>query len=216
MSQPEIPYSYVAIEGNIGSGKTTLSEMMARDYECNLILEQFADNPFLPYFYEDAQRYGFPLELFFMTERYKQLQALGTQQDLFYNFHIADYTFVKTLLFARNNLPQDEFRIFQKLYQTLEASLPKPDLIVYLHRPIEILLSQIAKRGRSYELQIKAEYLRQIQQVYFEYFRSESVIPILIFDLQEANLHTDQSYYQEILQMISRAHRPGIQHIRIH
>ena len=216
MSQPEIPYSYVAIEGNIGSGKTTLSEMMARDYECNLILEQFADNPFLPYFYEDAQRYGFPLELFFMTERYKQLQALGTQQDLFYNFHIADYTFIKTLLFARNNLPQDEFRIFQKLYQTLEASLPKPDLIVYLHRPIEILLSQIAKRGRSYELQIKAEYLRQIQQVYFEYFRSETVIPILIFDMQDANLHLDQSYYAEILRMISRDHRPGIQHIRIH
>ncbi|HRW75175.1 MAG: deoxynucleoside kinase [Saprospiraceae bacterium] len=216
MSQPEIPYSYVAIEGNIGSGKTTLSEMMARDYECNLILEQFADNPFLPYFYEDAQRYGFPLELFFMTERYKQLQALGTQQDLFYNFHIADYTFIKTLLFARNNLPQDEFRIFQKLYQTLEASLPKPDLIVYLHRPIEILLSQIAKRGRSYELQIKAEYLRQIQQVYFEYFRSETVIPILIFDMQDANLHLDQSYYEEILRMISRDHRPGIQHIRIH
>ncbi|MBK7342607.1 MAG: deoxynucleoside kinase [Saprospiraceae bacterium] len=216
MNQPQIPYSYVAIEGNIGSGKTTLSEMMARDYECNLILEQFADNPFLPYFYEDAQRYGFPLELFFMTERYKQLQALGTQQDLFYNFHIADYTFVKTLLFARNNLPPDEFRIFQKLYQTLEASLPKPDLIIYLHRPIEILLSQISKRGRSYELQIKAEYLREIQNVYFEYFRSEGMIPILIFDMQDANLHTEAEYYQEILRMIAREHRPGIQHVRIY
>lgn len=216
MNQPQIPYSYVAIEGNIGSGKTTLSEMMARDYECNLILEQFADNPFLPYFYEDAQRYGFPLELFFMTERYKQLQALGTQQDLFYNFHIADYTFVKTLLFARNNLPPDEFRIFQKLYQTLEASLPKPDLIIYLHRPIEILLSQISKRGRSYELQIKAEYLREIQNVYFEYFRSEGMIPILIFDMQDANLHTEAEYYREILRMIAREHRPGIQHVRIY
>lgn len=216
MSLPKIPYSYIAIEGNIGSGKTTFSEMIGRDYGCKLILEQFADNPFLPHFYQDPLRYGFPLELFFMTERYKQLQALGTQQDLFYSFLVADYAFVKTLLFARNNLQVDEFRIFQKLWLVLEANLPKPELIVYLHRPLPVLLDHIEKRGRSYEKSIPADYLKKVQDVYFEYFRNESQIPVLIFDMQEANLHENEAYYHEMLRIISGPQRPGIQHITIH
>lgn len=215
MKLPEIPYHHVVIEGNIGSGKTTFSEMMARDYGCNLILEQFADNPFLPLFYDDPKRYAFPVELFFLTERYKQLQALGTQQDLFYSFLVSDYAFVKTLLFARNSLPNDEFRMFHKMWAVLDASLPKPDLIVYLHRPVDVLQKLIAKRGRDYERKIPSEYLRSIQEIYFEYFRSETNIPILIFDMREADLHTQDSYYLEMLQLIARDHRPGLQHISI-
>lgn len=216
MTLPKIPYSYIAIEGNIGSGKTTLAEKMGKDYGCKLILEQFADNPFLPHFYQDPLRYGFPLELFFMTERYKQLQALGTQQDLFYSFLVADYAFVKTLLFARNNLPTDEFRIFQKLWMVLEANLPKPEIIVFLHRPLTILQDHIEQRGRSYEMNIPADYLRKVQDVYFEYFRNETNIPVLIFDMQDANLLENEAYYLEMLRIISGPLRPGIQHITIH
>lgn len=213
---PEIPYHYLVIEGNIGSGKTTLTEMIGRDYPCNLILEQFADNPFLPYFYQDAQRYGFPVELFFMTERYKQLQALGTQGDLFHSLMVSDYAFVKTLLFARINLPPDEFRIFQKLWMVLESSLPRPELIVFLHRPVPELLRLIERRGRGYEKQIRGEYLQEVQDIYFEYFRGESQIPVLVFDIQERDFLQDDRYYREMLRVLSQEHRPGIQHIRIH
>lgn len=213
---PEIPYNYLVIEGNIGSGKTTFSEMIGRDYPSTLILEQFADNPFLPYFYEDPHRYGFPVELFFMTERYKQLQALGTQGDLFHSLMVSDYGFVKTLLFARINLPPDEFRIFQKLWMVLESSLPRPELIVFLHRPVPELLDLIEKRGRDYEKQIKADYLQRVQDIYFEYFRGESQIPILLFDIQGKDFLEDKAYYDELLRVIAQTHRPGMQHIRIH
>lgn len=216
MNLPELPYSFIAIEGNIGSGKTTLAEMIGRDYNAGLIMEQFADNPFLPYFYENPGQFAFPLELFFMTERYKQLQVSGAQQDMFYDFHVADYSFVKTLLFARNNLPADEFRIFQKLWMVLEASLPRPEIIVFLHRPVDALLQNIAHRGRGYEQKIQATYLEKVQQVYFEYFRAESAIPILLFDLQSKNLHQEPALYREILQVMSGRHRPGLQHISIH
>ncbi len=215
MTYEEFPYSYIAIEGNIGSGKTTFTERLGQEMPCNLLLEQFADNPFLPYFYRDPLRYAFPLELFFMTERYKQLQTLGIQGDLFHHLFIADYAFVKTLLFARNNLPADEFRIFQKLWMVLEAGLPKPQLLVYLHRPVEVLLSLIRQRGRSYEKEIKAEYLQQLQDLYFEYFRSESQIPVLIFDLQDADFQNDDGYYQEMLRLIGASYGPGVHHIRI-
>jgi deoxyguanosine kinase len=216
MHLPELPYSFIAIEGNIGSGKTTLAEMIGSDYEAGTIMEQFADNPFLPYFYENPGQYAFPLELFFMTERYKQLQTMATQQDMFYEFQVADYCFVKTLLFARHTLPVDEFRIFQKLWMVLEGSLPRPELIVYLHRPIAALLDNISRRGRSYEQKIQPAYLEQVQHAYFEYFRSEVAIPILVFDLQARDFRQEKGLYQEILQVISGQHRPGLQHISIH
>lgn len=216
MNLPEIPHAYIAVEGNIGSGKTTFTEMMGKHYPCNLILEQFADNPFLPYFYEKPEQFSFPLELFFMTERYKQMQSLGGQKDMFYDFHLGDYSFIKTLLFARNTLPEDEFRIFQKLWRVLDASLPKPDLIVYLHRPVEVLQQLISKRGRDYEQSIKSDYLEKIQQTYLEYFRHESQIPILFFDIQERDFEQNIAYFEEIVKVIAERHRPGLQHISIH
>lgn len=213
---PIIPQRFIAIEGNIGSGKTTLAEMIGKDYECRVILEQFADNPFLPYFYEDKERYGFPLELFFMTERYKQLQALGSQTDLFLPFMVSDYAFIKTLLFAKNHLPDGEYRILQKLWLTLEQSVPAPELIIYLHRPIPVLLQNIYKRGRSYEFQIQQDYLRTIQDGYFEYFRTELNIPVLVVDMQDVNLLQHPEYYREILSLMGQQYNPGLHHIRIH
>lgn len=208
--QQELPYTYISIEGNIGAGKTTLSKMLAEQFNCRLILEQFTDNPFLPYFYEDPERYAFPLELFFMTERYKQMQTLLPQQELFRDLTISDYFFTKTLLFARNNLQDEEFRMFQRLFQTLSASFPKPEMIVYLHRSVDKLMENIKRRGRDYENSITTAYLKKIQNVYFEYFRMETSIPVVIIDVDQIDFVEDQKYYQEIVNCINTKYLPGV------
>ena len=146
-AQPLAHYNFIAIEGNIGAGKTTLCHQMADRFGCALVLEQFTDNPFLPPFYEQPERYAFPVELFFMTERHKQLQRSLLNQDLFREFTVADYAFIKTLLFARKNLPEDEFRLFHKMFTVLNQSFPKPDIMVYFHRNVDILLENISQRG---------------------------------------------------------------------
>ncbi|MEM1323131.1 MAG: deoxynucleoside kinase [Bacteroidota bacterium] len=208
-----IPHNYIAIEGNIGAGKTTLCNMLAKDFNCNLVLEQFADNPFLPYFYENQERYAFSVELFFMTERHKQLQENLSQQNLFNDFIVADYYFIKTLLFARNNLPDEEFRLFQRLFHILNATFPRPDLLVYLHRSVEGLLQNIQKRGRSYEQDISEEYLLSIQNTYFDYFRTINNIPVLIIDVEEIDFLRSEEYYTMITESLSKTYQPGIHHL---
>ncbi|MEO1516494.1 MAG: deoxynucleoside kinase [Bacteroidota bacterium] len=208
-----IPHQFVAIEGNIGAGKTTLCKMLANTYNCRLVLEQFADNPFLPYFYENPERYAFSVELFFMTERHKQLQENLSQRDLFQSFTLADYFFVKTLLFAKNNLSSEEYRLFQRLFNILNSTFPKPDLIVFLHRSIEGLMQNIRKRGREYEQDIQADYLQNIQNVYFEYFRTEQQIPILIIDVEEVNFLESELHYDMIQEALSKQYLPGIHHL---
>ena len=191
MSSPEnahFPHQFLAVEGNIGAGKTTLCNLIAEQFGCRLLLEQFTDNPFLPFFYENSERYGFPVELFFMTERHKQLQEHFAQPDLFQQTTIADYFFVKTLLFAKNNLNDEEYRLFQRLWQVLNQTFPRPDVLFYLHRPVEILLKQIEKRGRDYEKNISSDYLTEIQNAYFDYFKSEINVPIVVIDLSDKKL----------------------------
>mgnify|MGYP006269390369 FL=1 len=189
---------FITIEGNIGAGKTTLCRMLARDYNHRLILEQFSDNPFLPLFYEDPERYAFTVELFFMTERHKQLQKELSQRNLFGENILSDYFFLKTLLFARNNLSGEEYRLFQRLFHILNAPFPKPDLLLYLHRPVPQLLHHIAKRGRSFESDITAAYLEQLQQAYFDFFRAERSFPIVVLDLDAADFTADQTVYEHI------------------
>lgn len=150
---------------------------LAEDLGCRLMLEQFSDNPFLPFFYENPERYAFTVELFFMTERHKQLQEELSQSNLFQHTIIADYFFLKTLLFAKNNLPDEEYRLFQRLFHILNANFPKPDLLVYLHRSVEHLLSNIRKRGRDFEQEISPDYLHQIQQAYFDFFQNGKRFP---------------------------------------
>jgi len=198
-------HKYIAIEGNIGAGKTTLSQMLAKDWDCRLVLEQFTDNPFLPLFYENPERYAFQVELFFMTERYKQLQAQFTNQDLFQQNTIADYFFLKTLLFAKKNLLNEEYRLFQSLFHTLNARFPKPDLLVYLHRPISALQTYIQQRGRPMEQQIEVAYLEKVQAAYFEYFKTPPICPILVLDIKEVNFVLNQNAYQQINQLIENA-----------
>lgn len=206
----KLPYNFIVVEGNIGAGKTTLCQMLARDYGCRLILEQFAENPFLPYFYNQPDRYAFPVELFFMTERHKQLQEELQQQSLFEASIVADYFFLKTLLFAKNNLQEEEYRLFQRLFQVLNAAFPKPDLMVFLHRPVDALINNIRKRGRDYEQDISAEYLQQIQQVYFDFFKSDPPFPIIILDIEHADFQSNAAHYQEIVSSLYAPSPGGI------
>ncbi|MCI4648449.1 deoxynucleoside kinase [Phaeodactylibacter sp.] len=203
-------HQFLIIEGNIGAGKTTLSQMLAEDFGFKLLLEEFADNPFLPHFYQNPDRYAFPVELFFMTERHKQLQQELAQRDLFQEGIVADYIFYKTLLFARNNLNTEEYRLFQRLFNILNAAFPKPDLLVYLHRSVDRLMDNIRKRGRAFEQEIEPSYLQEIQQSYFEFFRSNEQLPILIIDIENLDFLNNPEDYQKILDLINRPYRPGL------
>lgn len=215
MSSKNFPHQFIAIEGNIGAGKTTLSHKLAEDYGMRLILEQFTDNPFLPFFYENPERYAFPVELFFMTERHKQLQEELSRRDLFQQSIVADYFFLKTLLFARNNLNEQEYRLFQRLFHILNASFPKPDLLLYLHRPVTELINNIHKRGRTFENEISPEYLEKIQQAYFEFFRTHEGLPILILEIDNIDFEADAHHYLRITELLQEPFEPGVHRRKI-
>ena len=210
----DFPYSFIAVEGNIGAGKTTFCRMMAERLGSHTILEAFDDNPFLPYFYEDPERHAFSVELFFMTERHKQLQNELAQRNLFQSLTISDYIFTKTLLFARNNLNSEEYRLFQRLFAILQTSFPPPELIVYFHRPVPELLANIKQRGRSYEQEISAGYLSQIERAYFDYFRSLTGTPVLILDVTEQRFWEDHRVFSAIAELLTRSYAPGLHYLR--
>jgi deoxyguanosine kinase len=203
------PYRFMAIEGNIGTGKTTLCQRLADAHGCAPILEQFTDNPFLPLFYEQPERYAFPVELFFMTERHKQLQEHFGRPDLFRTCTVADYIFIKTLLFAKNNLNEEEFRLFQRLFHQLNSSFPKPDLLLYLHRPVEVLVRQIRRRGRDIEQNIAPAYLESLQHGYFDYLKSEKEIPVVVLNLGDADFLREESVFQAIRKVMEEKHPVG-------
>jgi deoxyadenosine/deoxycytidine kinase len=182
MNRENKRYNYIVIEGNIGAGKTTLASMIAEEYNAKLILERFADNPFLPKFYEDPARFSFPLELSFLADRYRQLKEELVEQDLFKSFTVADYYFMKSLVFASATLEREEYNLYRQIFYIIYGSLPKPDLYVYLHVPAERLLENIASRGRAYEKSITGEYLTGIQESYFTFFRQNPENRYLILD----------------------------------
>jgi len=188
-------YRYIAIEGNIGSGKTTLAERLAAHYNAKLILEQFADNPFLAKFYEEPGRYAFPLELAFLADRYNQLKSILPNRDIFQDTIVSDYMFTKTKLFARINLQEDEYELFQRMADIIKINLPKPDLLIYLHAPIHKLKENIAKRGRPFEQKIEAEYLEKVQQAYQQYLKQEEV-KVLMIETDKANFLDDDHFRQ--------------------
>lgn len=194
--------NYLVVEGNIGAGKTSLAKKIAKDYNANLILERFANNPFLPKFYKDPDRYSFPLELSFLADRYKQLKDDLGNFDLFKTFTIADYYFMKSLIFSRATLPEDEFHLYRQLFYIIYNSLPKPDLFVYLHVSVDRLLMNIKKRGRSYEQQITYEYLEKIQEGYFDFFRQHSEYRFLIIDVNRLDFVGNNADYKLIADAI--------------
>jgi deoxyguanosine kinase len=210
-----IPYNFIAIEGNIGAGKTTFCNMLAQDYDCRLILEQFTDNPFLPLFYDNPERYAFPVELFFMTERHKQLQEALATVDMFTPLSISDYFFIKTSLFAKNNLKDEEFRLFYRLFEVLNSTFPKPEILIYLHRSVDNLLTNIQKRGRDYETDISAAYLLEIQNVYFEFFRTEKNMPIVVVDVGEVNFMEDKKAYLQLVDILKNTYPKGMTRITL-
>lgn len=210
MSNKPFPYRYVSIEGNIGSGKTSLVDRLANDFDGKQILEQFADNPFLPLFYEDPERYAFSVELFFMTQRYKQLQNDLASPDLFNPHIFSDFFFVKSLLFARKNLETEEYKLFQMLFSVLNNTFPDPDLMVYLHRDTEYLLHNIKLRNRPYEQDIEANYLLKIQNSYFEYLRNITSFPVLILDIKDMDFVGSPQHYETLKFLISKEYTPGV------
>lgn len=205
-----IPYNFIAVEGTIGAGKTSLSSRIANDFNAKLILEQFEDNAFLPKFYEDQEKYAFPLEMSFMASRFQQLKDQLGNQDLFKSFTISDYYIVKSLIFARKTLPKDELALFTRFFNFISASLPKPDLLIYLFLEVDKLQENIRRRGRSYEQQIKDEYLQKIQQGYFEYLRQQTDMRILLLDTNSIDFVQNENDYQKILNIISQTYPPGL------
>ena len=201
-------YNFITIEGNIGAGKTTLANLLSNKLNARLILEEFADNPFLPKFYEDPQQYAFPLELFFMAERYKQLKELIQQKDLFQSVTITDYLFTKCLLFAKVNLPEDEFRLYQRLFEIIHQQLVQPDILIYLHAPVSRLQENIKKRARSYEQKIPNEYLFSIQETYTHYIKQHNVKTIFV-DASNADFLGNEAHLQTILDALEKDYPVG-------
>ena len=202
-------YSHIAIEGNIGSGKTTLATMLANDIDARLVLEQFADNPFLPKFYSDPEKHAFPLELFFMAERYHQLKNLK-EQDLFKPQIVSDYFFVKSKLFAQNNLKKDEMQLFNRLFDIMLSSLSKPDLLVYLYSDVERLQQNIKNRGRDFEQNISDEYLQKIQDKYLDFLRKQNDFPVLMLDVTDVDFVSDVSIYKKINELLKKEYELGV------
>jgi deoxyadenosine/deoxycytidine kinase len=201
-------YHYISIEGNIGAGKTTVAHMLSRHYNARLILEEFADNPFLASFYKNPQQYAFPLELFFMAERYKQLKELIHTTDLFQNITISDYLFTKCLLFAKVNLPEEEFRLYQKFYDIIYQQIPRPDIILYLHVPVAQLQKNIKKRNRQYEQAIPDEYLFNLQLTYTNYIKQHN-IKTLIIDASNADFLGNEKHLKVILDALDKDYDQG-------
>ena len=198
----KIRYNYVVIEGNIGAGKTTLAGRIAEQFNAQLILEHFADNPFLPKFYNDPEKYSFPLELSFLASRYKQLKEELVPQDLFKSFSIADYYFMKSLVFAASTLTGDEFNLYRQIFYIIYGSLPKPDIYVYLHLRPERLLENIERRVRNYEKSITKEYLEKIQNSYFSFFRQNPENKYLVLDVNDIDFVANESHYSKVIDTI--------------
>jgi len=207
-------YNFVTIEGNIGAGKTTLAHLLSKHFNGRLILEEFADNPFLPKFYENQQQYAFPLELFFMAERYKQLKDLLQTKDMFQNVTISDYLFTKCLLFAKVNLPSEEFRLYQKLFEIIVPQIPQPDILIYLHAPVSKLQENIRKRNRGYEQNISNKYLFELQETYTQYIKQHNLKTIFI-DVSNADFLGDAGHLNIILEALDKEYENGQHYITL-
>ncbi|MCH3880961.1 MULTISPECIES: 2-amino-4-hydroxy-6-hydroxymethyldihydropteridine diphosphokinase [Tenacibaculum] len=195
-------YNYIAIEGNIGAGKTSLANLISNEFNAKLVLERFADNPFLPKFYEDNERYAFPLEMSFLADRYQQLSDDLAQFDLFKNFIISDYYIFKSLIFAQVTLQKDEYKLYRKMFDLMYKEITKPDLYVYLYQNTDRLLANIKNRGRDYEQNIEAEYLQKIHDGYSNFIKTQQDLNILTIDVSDLDFVNNPEDYQTILRKI--------------
>ncbi len=196
-------YNYIAIEGNIGAGKTTLSKMIGDDFNAKLVLERFADNPFLPKYYADMERYAFPLEMSFLADRYQQLSDDLAQFDLFKNFIVSDYYIFKSLIFAQVSLLKEEYVLYRRMFDIMYKEITKPDLYIYLYQSNERLIENIRSRGRDYEQNITSEYLEKIHQGYSNFIKTEQNLNTLIIDVSEYDFVNSKEDYAAIIKLMN-------------
>ncbi|MEI6348503.1 MAG: deoxynucleoside kinase [Bacteroidota bacterium] len=206
-------YNYITIEGCIGAGKTTLSTRIAHEFGAKLILEQFEENAFLPKFYKDPEHYAFPLEMSFMAERYRQLRELLSHGDLFASFTIADYFIDKCIIFSKNTLQPDEYMLYTKLYNIITSFLPRPELLIYLYKDIDLLIENIKKRGRDYEQNISFDYLSKLQDGYLNHLKSLNNIPVVVVDTNNIDFVENQSDYDKMVELLNQPYKIGFQRI---
>jgi 2-amino-4-hydroxy-6-hydroxymethyldihydropteridine diphosphokinase len=195
-------YNFIAIEGNIGAGKSSLTQMMAEDFNAKSIFERFADNPFLPKFYEDSERYAFTLEMSFLADRYQQISDDLSQLDLFKDFIIADYDVFKSLIFSKITLQEDEFLLYRKLFYQVYKDIKRPDLYVYLHQNIEKLQKNIKKRGRDYERNLESTYLNKIHMGYLDFIKNNPTFKVKIIDISDRDFIENRHDYLWLLEQI--------------
>ncbi len=208
-------YRILTVEGNIGSGKTSLAKKLAADYQAKLILETFADNPFLQKFFVKQQDYALGMEMFFMAERYEQLKEELGNWELFQERIVIDYLFTKSLLYARANLDDTEYALYQKIFNILNPKLPQTDLIIYLHSSLDRLVSNIYTRGREFELTVKKEYLQKIETIYFEYFKQHHEQRIVILDVTDADFVNRENDFHSIQTIIETELPAGVHRFKI-
>jgi deoxyadenosine/deoxycytidine kinase len=206
-------YQFITIEGCIGAGKTTLTRQIAADHNGRMILERFEDNPFLPQFYADPDRHAFPVELYFMAERFQQLKSLLSEPDMFASFTISDFLFQKSYIFAMNNLKEQEAKLYRTLFDIIHPNLPRPDLILYLYAPVDKLLENIRKRGRDFEQNISADYLNNIQQAYLDYFKYQTNARIILLDTANMNFKENSADYQKVTDILNSDHPIGLTYL---
>ncbi len=215
MKAAALKYKYIAIEGNIGAGKTTLAKRLSEDFNARLILERFEDNSFLPKFYGQPDNYAFPLEMSFLADRYQQIKENMVSGEFLYAPAISDYFIDKSLVFAGNNLKDDEYKLYSRLFKIISTVLPRPELLIYLYLDIPRLLENIRNRGREYELKITASYLEKIHAGYMTHFRSLSNMKILVLDANNADFNGNERDYKSFLGLIRSDYDPGIHRLSI-
>ena len=208
-------YNFITIEGNIGSGKTSFAEKLAADLNARLCLENFHENPFLPRFYQNPRQYAFPLEMFFMAERFQQLNSVFSQRDMFTDVIVSDYHFAKSQLFAGVNLEGDEYLLYKRLFNIIYPNIPQPQLLIYLHNDVSNLLLNISRRGRNYEKDIKAEYLESIQQAYFHFFKTLTKQITLIVNIAEINFVENEADYKKLADLANHDYTPGVHFVNL-
>lgn len=205
-------YNFIAIEGNIGAGKTSLASRIAEDYNAKLILEQFEENSFLPKFYKEPDKYAFPLEMSFLASRFQQLKDQLGPQDLFKTFTISDYYIIKSLIFAKKTLQTDEFKLYTRFFNIIHQQLPKPDLFVFLHVETSKLQQNIKQRGRPYEQEIEDTYLNKIQEGYFEFIK-QSNLRVLVLDTNNLDFVNSEKDYRKVVSLVEKEYPLGIHRI---
>jgi deoxyadenosine/deoxycytidine kinase len=206
MKTPDIPHQFIVIEGPIGVGKSSLTRRLCASLGAEAVLEQAAENPFLERFYRNPRDGALPAQLYFLFQRAQQLAALN-QQDMFAPLRVADYLLEKDRLFARVTLDDAEFGLYEQVYTKLDVQAPKPDLVVYLQAPVDVLLERIAKRGIRYEQQIERTYLERLNEAYARFFHEYEAAPLLIVNAASIDPINNQADYDELLAAVQRMKR---------